>query len=59
MKFSTGNNFAVIMKSPFTEKVAVTYETEAEAVEEARKAEVRVHESGYTDVFYRVEKVGA
>lgn len=59
MKFSTGNNFAVIMTSPFTSKSVVTYATEAEALEEAEKAQARVHADGYTNVKYRVEKVGA
>ena len=59
MKFSTGSKFAVIMKSPFTEKVVVTYELESEALEEAAKAEARVHEQGYTDVFYSAKRLGA
>ena len=60
MKFSTGNNFAVIMTTPVvSRKVIVTYATETEATEEAAKAQARVHESGFTDVYYAVEKVGA
>ena len=60
MKFSTGNKFAVVMTTPVvSRKVIVTYATETEATEEAAKAQKRVCESGYTDIHYAVEKVGA
>ena len=60
MKFSTGNKFAVIMTTPVvSRKVIVTYATETEATEEAAKAEARVRERGYEDIYYAVEKVGA
>lgn len=59
MKFSTGLAYGVVMKTPFTEKIIVTYATESEAIEEATKAQKRVRESGYTDVYYSVSKVGA
>ena len=57
MKFSTGNNYAVIMKTPFTEKAVVTYETEKEAAEEAAKAQALAIDRGYTEVSYRVAMV--
>lgn len=60
MKFSTGNNFAVVMTTPFvTRKTVVTYELESEATEEAQKAQASARERGYTDVHYTVEAVGA
>ena len=60
MKFSTGNNFAVVMTTPFvTRKTVVTYLTREEAITEAAKAQKDVLERGYTDVYYKVEKVGA
>ena len=60
MKFSTGNNFAVVMTTPFvTRKTVVTYQTREEAVTEATKAQKNVRERGYEDIYYAVEEVGA
>ena len=60
MKFSTGTAYGVLMTTPVvSRKVIVTYATEAEATEEAAKAQERVHADGYTNIKYEVEKVGA